>query len=244
MRQVALRVITGGRLRGALAAFEVERLADAVILSVPVGAPGFRRTGPRGGPRGSFLLPGSWDQGMKPQPWHGLDVVMVHRFADPWSTWRWLDDDRQWTPGFYVNIERRWVVGESTYDTDDLTLDVVVSGDGGVTLKDEHELDWAEREGIYTSTEAADIRAHGDVAVNHFRSAGWPLRADWERWRTPATGQVQPYRTIGITSPEPSEQTAPATSNARAETQPKREPRQCSRVAPYPLSDGLLVLLG
>lgn len=34
MRQVALRMITGGRLRGALAAFEIERHSDAVVLSV------------------------------------------------------------------------------------------------------------------------------------------------------------------------------------------------------------------
>jgi len=203
MRQVALRMITGGRLRGALAAFEIERRLDAVILSVPVGAPGFRRTGARGGPRGSFLLPDSWDQGMKPQPWHGLDVVMVHRFDDPWSTWRWLDGERQWTPGFYINLERRWVVGESTYDTDDLTLDVVVDSDGGVTLKDEHELDWAEREGIYTSAEAADIRATRAArfcsCTNLGQRAGYePSVSNSARWSANAVSRANrdPLRAI------------------------------------------------
>lgn len=42
----------------------------------------------------------------------------------------------------------------------------------------EHELDWAERDGICTRPEAADIRAYGDVTAEHFPSAGWPLGVD------------------------------------------------------------------
>jgi hypothetical protein len=190
MRNVALRMITRGRLRTAVAAFEIERTPDFVVLSVPVDAPGFTRTGTRGGPRGSFLLPDEWDEGMQPRPWRLLDVVMVHRFADPWSTWRWLDAARQWTPGYYVNLERTWAVGESTYDSDDLTLDVVIDGDGRVSMKDTHELAWAEESGIYSADEAADIRAIGDRAADHFRSAGWPLNERWDRWRTPADAGI------------------------------------------------------
>lgn len=184
MRSIALRMITGGRLRSAHAAFEVDRSSDFVVLSMPVGAPGLGRTGVRGGPRGSFLLPDGWDDEMVPRPWRLLDVVMVHRFADSWSTWRWLDAERHWTPGSYVNLERKWVIGDSTYDTYDLTLDVVVDGDGCVSMKDEDELEWAEGEGVYRLDEAADIRAIGDLAADHCRSGGWPLAADWDRWKT------------------------------------------------------------
>lgn len=46
MRSVALRIVTdGGRLRAGLAAFEVERTADYVVLWMPVGSPGFSRQG-------------------------------------------------------------------------------------------------------------------------------------------------------------------------------------------------------
>lgn len=161
MRSIALRMITGGRLRSAHAAFEVERTSDFVVLAMPVGAPGFGRADARGGPRGSFLLPDGWDEGMEPRPWRLLDVVMVHRFVDSWSTWRWLDADRHWTPGYYINLECSWVVGESTYDTYDLTLDVVVDEDGYVSMKDEHELDWAERE-------AEPVNLFGAVDLSYY----------------------------------------------------------------------------
>ncbi|GAB3752516.1 hypothetical protein GCM10028864_30030 [Microlunatus parietis] len=184
---MALRAVQpDGRLKFALAAFELERTDDHVVLYVPVGAPGFNRRGERAGPRGAFLLPDRWEPGLHPRPWRHQDVVMVHRFADEWSTWRWLDDQRDWTPGAYVNLERLWVSRPQTYDTDDLTLDVVVSPGGDVRLKDEDELAWAEAEGIYAPETAAAIRTIGDRALTHFGNGGWPLDAAWDRWRAPS----------------------------------------------------------
>lgn len=203
MRSVALRIVTdGGRLRAGLAAFEVERTADYVVLWMPVGSPGFSRQGRAGGPRGSFVRPDGWEPGWYRREWRNLDVVMVHRFADEWSTWRWLTEDRSWQPGAYINLERAWKVGEDHYDTDDLTLDVVISGDGEVSMKDEEELVWAEEEGIYSAEAADRIRQIGEAAAGHFARGGWPLDANWESWRMPsgaglptlpATWQAQPY---------------------------------------------------
>jgi len=145
MDSVALRVVTtDGRLRTALAMFQLERTEEHVVLAAPVGSPGFSRRGVTGGPRGSFLLPGQWEPGLHPRPWRHRDVVMVHRFVDEWSTWRWLDERKSWTAGAYVNIERLWAVVPAGYDTEDLTLDVVVGDDGAVRLKDEDELAWVE----------------------------------------------------------------------------------------------------
>lgn len=183
---MALRAVqSDGRLKLALAAFELDRTDDHVVLYLPVGAPGFNRRGERGGPRGGFLLPDRWEPGLYPRPWQNQDVVMVHRFADEWSTWRWLDDQHQWTPGAYVNLERLWVPRPQAYDTDDLTLDVMIDADGTVKLKDEEELAWAEAEGHYPPELAAAIRAAGDRALAHFRTGGWPLDTDWDRWRPP-----------------------------------------------------------
>jgi hypothetical protein len=187
MRSVALRVITDdGRLRAALAAFELHRTAEHVVLCMPVGSPGFGRRGRTGGPRGSFLFPDGWEPGWHRREWRIRDVVMVHRFGDEWSTWRWLTEDRSWQPGAYVNLERAWRIGDDHYDTDDLTLDVVISEAGEVSLKDEDELAWAEREGIYSTESAARIRRIGDDASAHFAAGGWPLRENWDAWRPPA----------------------------------------------------------
>ena len=187
MRSVAVRIVTGeGRLRAGLAAFELERSAKHVVLCLPVGSPGFSRQGRKGGPRGSFLYPDGWEPGWHRRPWRNRDVVMVHHFGDEWTTWRWLTEERSWQPGAYINIERPWQIGDDHYDTDDLTLDVVISADGAISLKDEDELAWAEAEGIYSKDAATHIRDVGDQAVAHFAAGGWPLHADWDKW-TPAT---------------------------------------------------------
>lgn len=57
-----------------------------------------------------------------------------------------------------------WRAGDDHYDTDALTLDVVLSGDGDVSMKDEDEVQWAEREGNYAPATATKIRRIGDAA--------------------------------------------------------------------------------
>ena len=190
MRQVTLRSISDSRVKWVQAAHEVERTDEHVVLSVPVGSPAFSRGGVQGGPRGTFLLPDHMADDLEPRAWRFLDVVMVHRFADSWSTWRWLDADRAWTPGCYVNLERAWTcTDEAVYDTEDLTLDLVIDEMGAITFKDEHELAWAEEQGYYTPADAARIRAIGLEAYGHFSAGGWPLNAAWDRWK-PASGLV------------------------------------------------------
>lgn len=177
-----LRYLVRGRLATVWAVFEVQRTESHVVLHVPGGAEGATRSGPRGGPRGRLLLPGNLRYGFVPRPWTGNDVLMVHRFDQPWSTWRWLDADGAWLPGSYVNLERLWVLGDDGYDTEDLTLDLVIAGDGSLSFKDEDEVDWCEAEGVYSPTEAADIRAIGQRAADHFSRAGWPLGVSWDGW--------------------------------------------------------------
>lgn len=182
-----LRSVVKGRIRTVMAAFEIERTEDHVVLHVPSGAAGFTRDGPRGGPRGRLLLPDSAEHGFTSRPWTGQDMVMVHRFDEMWSTWRWLTSDRAWVGGSYINLERIWLIGEGVYETEDLTLDLVVGDDGSLTFKDEDELDWSEAVGIYTAAEAGDIRAVGRRAYEHFSSHGWPLRSNWDSWRPEPT---------------------------------------------------------
>ncbi|HEY9290098.1 MAG TPA: DUF402 domain-containing protein [Microlunatus sp.] len=120
---------------------------------------------------------------------------------------RWLED-REWQPGAYINLERPWHVGDDHYDTDDLTLDVVVSGTGEVSLKDEHELAWAEGLGIYSAETTQRIRRIGAAASTYFADAGWPLNADWDAWR--------PSPEIGLPSLPPSWESTGADSGSRS----------------------------
>lgn len=180
-REVAWRAVTHGRVRSALPAWELARDDDHVVLHVPVGGAGFRRDGERGGPRNGFLLPDHALDTFSPTSWLHRDVVIVYRFGDGWSTWRWRDEGR-WTDGAYVNLEWPWTASPAGWDTDDLTLDVVVHADGSVSFKDEDELAWAVGALYYTAAEAESITTVGRQAYAHAESRGWPLDADWDRW--------------------------------------------------------------
>lgn len=180
-RHATVRSMIGGRLRFALATHEVERTDHHVVLYAPVGAPGRDREGLRDGPRGTFLRLENFADTCSSTAWVGADCLFVHRFGDPWSTWRWLEDG-DLRPGAYINLQEPWVPTSIGWDTTDLTLDVVVDGAGVITFKDEDELDWAQRQGVYSAGEAARIREIGQRAHDHAELRGWPLDVDWSRW--------------------------------------------------------------
>lgn len=180
-RNATVRSIVDGRVRFALATCEVERTEQHVVLYAPVGAPGQDRDGVRDGPRGSFLRSENFASTWSPTAWSGADCLFVHRFGDPWSTWRWVQDS-DLRRGAYINLQEPWSATSIGWDTTDLTLDVVVDGDGVVTLKDEDELEWARQQGVYNAEEASRIREIGQRAYDHAQARGWPLDVDWNRW--------------------------------------------------------------
>ncbi|HEY5787322.1 MAG TPA: DUF402 domain-containing protein [Microlunatus sp.] len=116
-----------------------------------------------------------------PMVWAGADCLFVHHFGEPWSTWRWIEDG-ELRPGAYINLQEPWAATSIGWDTTDLTLDVVVDGDGAITFKDEDELDWAQHQGVYTAGDAARIREIGRRAREHVEERAWPLDVDWHRW--------------------------------------------------------------
>jgi len=83
---------------------------------------------------------------------------------------------------WYVNLQTPTAVNGRLVDTTDQALDVVVSPDGEWRWKDEDELAEAVELGIWTESEAAEIRAEGERVV---AAAPWPT--GWEDWRPPDT---------------------------------------------------------
>lgn len=186
-KTVTHRALKGGCLLHARAAFELESTDDHVVLHLPVGSPGYSRDGRRDGPRNGFLRPQNFAPTFSPVQWRLLDLVIVYRHGDGWSTWRWRDGGR-WTDGAYLNIERPWTQTAIGWDTEDLTLDVVVEPDGSVIYKDEDELAWASQMGVYSVKEAEAIRETGRQVFAHASGRAWPLDADWDQWIPTGTG--------------------------------------------------------
>ena len=160
-RSVTMRTLIRGRLRFAMGPYEVEHTDDHVGLYVPVGAAGYDRDGIRDGPRSTFLRPDNFARTFSPIQWTGASCLFVHRFGDPWSTWRWVEANRRLRPGAYLNLQEPWRRTWIGWDTADLTLDVVVHSNGVVSYKDEDELEWAQQQGVYRADEAARIRQVG-----------------------------------------------------------------------------------
>lgn len=62
--------------------------------------------------------------------------------------------------GWYVNLEQPHVRSQRAVLTSDHVLDVVVSPDRTMTLKDEDELELAVSQGVFSASEATAISAN------------------------------------------------------------------------------------
>src|SRR5260370_34644413 len=73
------------------------------------------------------------------------------------------------------------------YDSLDHVLDIVVAPDGTWHWKDEDEFEEAIQLGLFTPSEAADIRAEGERVITRLSSL---LPTGWEHWRPPPRWSV------------------------------------------------------
>ncbi len=100
-----------------------------------------------------------------------------------WLSWR---DDGEFV-GFYVNLEepyRRTAIG---FDTNDHTLDIVVTPDLRWSWKDERLLEGQLRQGNYSAELVAEIRQEAASVISAIESRGAPFTDGWERWRPDPT---------------------------------------------------------
>ncbi|UQA97799.1 cytidylyl-2-hydroxypropylphosphonate hydrolase [Streptomyces halobius] len=114
--------------------------------------------------------------------WFGAGVLKLARPDDPWSVW--LFWERGWQfKNWYVNLEeprRRWAGG---IDSQDHFLDICVYPDRHWEWRDEDEFAQAQRDGLMTSAQAAEVRSAGRAAVAHIGAWGRPFADGWENWR-------------------------------------------------------------
>jgi len=93
---------------------------------------------------------------------------------------------------YFVNMEEPFRRTEIGFDTQDHTLDVVVTPELAFTWRDEAELDSHVALGFYTRELAAAVRAEGQRAIdaiaqgNHACLQGWAQWSPDPRWQPPA----------------------------------------------------------
>jgi hypothetical protein len=170
-----LRTLYRRRVRWAMPHVVVEERPDLAVLYVPPGTSGRR-------PHRAFLDDPSqlrtleWDHVehvwsgrhalrlLRPDAAHGLYVFWS---ADDWAF-----------QGWYVDLQAPFRRTTLSFDTRDHALDVVVAPDRSWSWKDEDHLERATRIGVFTPSQAAEIRAEGERVL-----AEWPFPTGWEGWR-------------------------------------------------------------
>lgn len=130
-------------------------------------------------------------------PWRGNGVLRIAPAGVPWSVWLfWSPGDGDNAPewcfeGWYVNLESPHLrEGASTVSSDHV-LDVLISADGAVQMKDEDELEAATQQGRFTEQQAALIRIHAAEAIQAFQDGHWAFDRAWSEWR-PGEGDLPP----------------------------------------------------
>ena len=169
-----LRYITrDGRPGMSWAARVVEDGPDLLALYLPRDTPHKRW---RSGSGGRELADSAW--------WADTLRLMVPGQAHSvWLTWR---PGREFV-GYYVNLEepfRRTPIG---FDTNDHTLDIVVTPDLRWSWKDEELLQGQERDGNYSPGLVEEIRREAASVIAAIESGGRPFSDGWERWEPDPT---------------------------------------------------------
>jgi hypothetical protein len=131
------------------------------------------------------------DRGLADDRWPS-DVVRLMFTGRRHSVWVFLQtrDGARRFNGYYVNFEepfRRTAIG---FDTNDHTLDIVVTPDLTWSWKDEEDFEARVRDGIYSPAFAAAVRAEADRVIAAIEARRSPFSDGWDRWTPDPTWTV------------------------------------------------------
>lgn len=118
--------------------------------------------------------------------WNGHGKLMLHRPGDAYSIdLFWHGPGRRFDT-WYINLQAPLVRLPRGFITLDHELDLLVSAEGAVTIKDDDLLDERVREGRYTRSEVERFRALGARLASDFAGNGVWADPAWMTWTPPA----------------------------------------------------------
>lgn len=181
---VTLRYITRDNRPGMSWPFRVVADDDeALALFIPRGAVYMKWSSQDGARR---LVPGQWRR----------DTLRLMFPGEPysiWLAWEATDAGRHFS-GYYVNLEEPFRRTEIGVDTNDHTLDIVVTPDLKWRWKDEDEFQRRLASGIYSLEFGGECRACALRVVDRVEARAWPFDGSLEEW-TPEPGWPVPQLT-------------------------------------------------
>lgn len=102
-----------------------------------------------------------------------------------WVFWEHENGERRHT-SYYVNMEEPFRRNGIGFDTNDHTLDIMVTPDLQWRWKDEDELAERIELGVYPADFAEFVRAEGKRVIEAIESGGSPFGDGWPDWQPPA----------------------------------------------------------
>lgn len=102
-----------------------------------------------------------------------------------WVFWEHEDGERRHT-AYYVNMEEPFRRNSIGFDTNDHTLDIMVTPDLQWRWKDEDELAERIELGVYPADFAEFVRAEGERVIEAIESGESPFGDGWPDWQPPA----------------------------------------------------------
>jgi len=176
-RTALWRYIHKGRLRWAMPNLVIEE-TPARVASLIV--PGVVTKGPKDPVHERYvqnLLTG-WE--LDDWVWHSKRILHLTTFGASHALDLHWDHATGRFLGWYVNLQEPLRRSPLGFDTFDQMLDIWIEPDGSWRWKDWDELVEAERVGLFTTDEAAAIRAEGERVI---AKLGTLLPTGWEDWQ-------------------------------------------------------------
>ena len=102
-----------------------------------------------------------------------------------WVFWEHEDGERRHT-AYYVNLEEPFRRNAIGFDTNDHTLDIIVTPDLEWRWKDEDELAERVELGVHPADFADFVRAEGERVIEAIEAGGSPFGDGWPDWAPPS----------------------------------------------------------
>jgi hypothetical protein len=118
--------------------------------------------------------------------WVGEGPLGFHRPGDPYAVWAYWGGPERTFLGWYVNIQAPYQRTSIGIDSLDLELDLLVSPELAVFVKDEEHVEQSTALGRFTPADAAAVHALGAGLKAQIEHDGAWWDQTWSTWTPPA----------------------------------------------------------
>ncbi len=156
----------------------VEDSDEWLITYTPPGAP-FHF------PPGHWPTPDGRHPWQQRQGWAGHGCLMLQQPGTHHSIWHFWHGPERTFLSWYLNLQTAFVRTTDGYDTQDLELDIILTPDGTIVVKDDELLEQRVREGRFSPDLIVWLRDYGARLIEQLESHGPWWDTSWSAWVPP-----------------------------------------------------------